>query len=57
MSKSDIIHFVNLEKRENERFFLWQDTAMTSYNEGPDIDEESVQVQDQDNEAEIMDGK
>lgn len=30
---------------------------MTSYNEGPDIDEEGIQVQDQDNEAEIMDGK
>lgn len=31
---------------------------MTSYNviEGPDIDEENVQVQDQDNEVEIMDG-
>lgn len=33
---------------------------MTSYNiiEGPDIDEEGVQVQDQeDNEVEIIDGK
>lgn len=32
---------------------------MTSYNviEGPDIDEESVQGQDQDNEVEIMDGE
>lgn len=38
-------------------FILLQDTTMTSYNEGPDIDEEGMQVQDQDNEAEIMDGK
>lgn len=32
---------------------------MTSYNmmEGPDIDEEGVQVQDQDNEVEIIDGE
>ncbi len=31
---------------------------MTSFSvmEGPDIDEESVQVQDQDNEVEIIDG-
>lgn len=39
--------------------FSFQDTTMTSYNmmEGPDIDEEGVQVQDQDNEVEIIDGE